>query len=143
MVHEPIDGGRRRHRVLEDAFPFTEHQIAGHQQRAAFVALRDQREQHLGFLRALLDVPNVINDEQLERIELVEQPWQGELLLGRQELLDELIGGAEQHRVSVLDQSVPQRTGGMTLSHAGQPEAQHVHRPLQKLPAPQLNQALL
>ena len=31
VVHQPIDGGRGRHRVLEDPFPVAEHQVAGDQ----------------------------------------------------------------------------------------------------------------
>jgi hypothetical protein len=40
-----------RHRLLEDPLPFAEDQIAGDQHRAPFVALGDQREQHLAAAR--------------------------------------------------------------------------------------------
>src|ERR1044071_5775737 len=40
VMYQPVDRGRRHHRVFEDRFPFGERQIARHQHAAAFVALR-------------------------------------------------------------------------------------------------------
>ena len=67
---QPIDGGGRRHLIAEDAVPLAEHEIARQQDRAPFVALREEREQHLGFFGALLDVAQIIEQQDLKVIEL-------------------------------------------------------------------------
>jgi len=67
VVHEAVDGRRGSHGILEDAVPFAEGQVARDEQRPALVALCHQREEDLDLLGALLDVPDVIEDEQLER----------------------------------------------------------------------------
>ena len=54
MVHQAVDRRGRGHLVAEDPVPLAEDQIAGHHHRAALVALGEQREQHLGFVGALL-----------------------------------------------------------------------------------------
>ena len=41
VMDQAVDGGSGRHRILEDPFPITEHQIAGNQHRAPFVAFGD------------------------------------------------------------------------------------------------------
>jgi hypothetical protein len=51
VMDHAIDGSRGRHRLLEDPLLFAEDQIAGDQHRAPFVALGDQREQHLAAAR--------------------------------------------------------------------------------------------
>ena len=58
MVHEPVDGGER-HGLGEDLAPFAERLVGRDQQRAAFVARRDQLEQHAGFGLVLGDVGDV------------------------------------------------------------------------------------
>ena len=44
----------------EDPVPLAEDQIAGHHHRATLVALGEQREQHLGFVGALLHVAQIV-----------------------------------------------------------------------------------
>jgi hypothetical protein len=43
-MDQPIDRGRGSHRIFENAFPFREWQVARQQHAAAFIALRQQRE---------------------------------------------------------------------------------------------------
>jgi hypothetical protein len=47
VMHQPVDGRRRYHGVFEDSFPFGKRRIADHQNVAALVAFRQQREHHL------------------------------------------------------------------------------------------------
>src|ERR1700739_1897972 len=60
VMHQAVDGGSSGHRLLEDAFPFAEDQIAGDHHRVSLVTLSDQREQHLGLFGALLDVADIV-----------------------------------------------------------------------------------
>ena len=66
MVHQAIDCRRRRHRILEDAFPFGKRKIARQQNAATLVTLGQKREQHLHFLAALLDVADVVDHDCLK-----------------------------------------------------------------------------
>ena len=69
VVDQPVDRGGGRHRILEDALPVAEHQVAGDQHRASFIALGNQGEEDLRLFGALFDVANIIEDQELERIE--------------------------------------------------------------------------
>ena len=96
-MDQPIDCGRSRHRVLEDPFPVAEHQVTGDQQRASLVAFRDQSEKNFRFFRTLFDVANIIQDQQLNRIEPPQLLRQHQIALGGEQFLHQLIGGTEQH----------------------------------------------
>src|SRR5688572_24838733 len=73
VVDQAIDGSGCRHLVLEDAVPPAEHQVARDHHRPALIALGEQREQYLGVLRALADVAEVVEDQQLVVVELSKQ----------------------------------------------------------------------
>ena len=62
-MHEPVNRRRCGHRIFEDAFPLTEHQIARNEDGAALVALRQQREEHLHFFTGLLGVAEIVDGE--------------------------------------------------------------------------------
>ncbi len=82
MVHQPVDRGGGRHRVLEDLLPAAEHQVAGDQHRAPFIAFGDQSEQDLGFFRALLHIADVVQNQEFERIEAPKLLRQYQIALG-------------------------------------------------------------
>ncbi len=65
MVHEAVDGCRSGHRVLEDALPLGEGQVAGDHDAAAFLALGQQREEHLHVVAAVLNISDVVEDERI------------------------------------------------------------------------------
>ena len=52
MVYETIDRGRRGHLVAKDPVPLTEHQIARHHDRAAFVPFGEERKELWAWGRA-------------------------------------------------------------------------------------------
>src|SRR5207302_8225479 len=65
VVDEPVDRRRGRHRILEDRLPARERQVARQQHAATLVTLRQQREQYLHLLSALLHIAQVVHDQGL------------------------------------------------------------------------------
>lgn len=125
-MDEAVDGRRRRHRVLEDAVPLAEDQVARDEHRPALVALRHQGEEHLDLLGGLLHVADVVEDEQVEMIELAQCTRQFKLALGREEVLHEAEGRREEDAPPLLDERVPDGARRVGLAAAGQPEGQPV-----------------
>ena len=93
MVHQAVDRGGRGHLVPEDPVPLAEDQVARHHHRAALVALGEQREQHLGLVRALLDVAEVVEQDYLEEVELAQRAGQVEIPFRAEQFLDQPVGG--------------------------------------------------
>ncbi len=52
VMHDAIYGGGCGHRILEDAFPVAEGEVAGNQDAATFVAFGQQVEQDLHLFAA-------------------------------------------------------------------------------------------
>ena len=71
-MHDSVDRRCGGHRVLEDLIPVAEDEIGGYEQGLPLVALSHEREQDFDFLGALADVPDVIEDDQIEVIELAQ-----------------------------------------------------------------------
>src|SRR5260370_16778303 len=86
-MHQLIDRRGRRHRVLEDLLPLRERQVAGHQHAPPFVPFRQQREQHLHLLPALLHVAEVVDHQRLPTGQALQQRLQRQVALGRQQVL--------------------------------------------------------
>lgn len=139
-MNQPVDGRCGRHRVLEDPFPVAAHQVAGDQHGAPLIAFRDRSEQDFGFFRALFDVANIIQDQQLDRIEPPQLLRQRRIALGGEQFPHQLRGGTEQHRMAQLNERVADRAGGVALAHSGQTQGQRVRGPFQELAARQLSQ---
>lgn len=62
VMHQAIDRGRCGHRILKDALPFGEWQVAGEQNTASLLALCQQSKDDFHFFARLPDVPEIIND---------------------------------------------------------------------------------
>ena len=107
MVHQAVDRRGRGHLVAEDPVPLAEDQIAGHHHRATLIALGEQREQHLGFVGALLHVAQIVEQDHLEEVELAEGPRQVEVTFGAEQFLHQGVGRDAQHAAAGLDQRVP------------------------------------
>ena len=71
-MDQAVDRGGGRHLIAKDAIPVPEDEIARQQHGAPLVPLRQQREQHLGFLGALLDVTEIVEEQDLKVIELAQ-----------------------------------------------------------------------
>lgn len=81
MVRESIQQGCRHAFALEDLAPFTEGQVAGDQQAAAFVAIGEDLEQQLGSGAAEREVAEFVHDQQVDFVEPLQQLIKAELLL--------------------------------------------------------------
>ncbi len=69
MVDEAIDGSSRGHGVFENPIPFAEGQVAGDERRATLVAFGHEGKEHLDLIGDRLDVSNVVENQELERVE--------------------------------------------------------------------------
>ena len=134
MVHEPIDRGRRRHLVANNPVPLTEHEVARHHDRPAFIPFREEREEHLGFIGTLLHVPQIVEQDHLEQIELPECPRQLQIALRAEQFLHQGVGRRVEHAVAGLDQRVADSTHRVALPDARQPEGEHVRRRVENVP---------
>ena len=70
VVDHPVDGRSRGHRVGEDVLPLGEDQVGRDAQGPAFVAFGDEREEHLGLLGPLGQVPQVVQQQEVVVVEL-------------------------------------------------------------------------
>ena len=70
VVDHPVDGRRRGHWVGEDVLPLGEDQVGRDAQGPAFVAFGDEREEHLGLLGPLGQVPQVVQQQEVVVVEL-------------------------------------------------------------------------
>ena len=71
-MDHPVDGRRRGHGVGEDVLPLGEDQVGRDAQGPALVAFGDEREEHLGLLGPLGQVPQVV--QQQEVVVVVAEP---------------------------------------------------------------------
>ena len=76
MVNQAVDCRGRGQGILEDPLPVREDQVAGQQNRATLVAMGEQREENLHLVAILLYIPDVVDDQGLEPIQLLEFPLQ-------------------------------------------------------------------
>ena len=62
MVDEPVDRGGGDHGIAEDLAPLLEAAVAGDDDRAAFIAARDQGEEQVGRLPFERQVADFVDD---------------------------------------------------------------------------------
>ncbi len=77
------------HRIFENAFPFAEHEIGGDQHRFAFIALGQERKEHLHFVAIVLNVANIIEDDTGIFVQLGQLLGQAQVPFGGEEPLHE------------------------------------------------------
>lgn len=78
MVNESIDRGGGSHGVLEDAVPLAKDEIA-RDDGPTLVPFGHEREDHLNLVRALLQIADVVEDDDLEAVELAQSTRQREV----------------------------------------------------------------
>jgi hypothetical protein len=110
VMHQPINRRRRGHRILEDRLPAREWQVARQQDAATLVTLRQQQEQHLHLLPALLNIAQVVHDQRFPTRHLLEHLGESQVPLRRQQLLHQKTALAEQHLPPTAHQFLPKRT---------------------------------
>jgi hypothetical protein len=64
VVDEPVDERGGDHRVAEDFAPGFKAAVAGEDDRAAFVAARDQREEQVRGLALEREIADLVDDQQ-------------------------------------------------------------------------------
>ena len=102
VVDEPVDQCGGDHGVAEDLAPRLEAAVGGDDDRAAFVAARDQGEEQVGGLAFQRQVADLVDDEQVVALDASQFVVQGVAVLGGVEAVDPLLGGRERDAVPGL-----------------------------------------
>ena len=103
----------------EDRGPFIEWQVAGDERGAAFVALAEHLEEQLGADRRERHVAQFIDDQQLDRVEMLLQRPQTAFVARFHEFMHEGRSRREGDAVALLAGGEPQCQGDMGLAGAG------------------------
>ena len=122
VVDEPVDERGGDHGVAEDLAPGLEAAVAGDDDRAAFVAARDEREEQVGGLAFERQVADLVDDEQAVALEASEFVVERVAVLGCLEAVDPLLGGGERDAVAGLAGLDRQRDREVRLAGAGRAE---------------------
>ena len=136
VVDHPVDGCGCGHWVGEDVLPLGEDQVGRDAQGPAFVAFGDEREEHLGLLGPLGQVPQVVQQQEVVVVAVAPGrawPPAGPAPAGRL--------GRRGPSVR-LPPAVAQGAQCMGLAGAGQSEGQHVDASVDEAAVRQLAQLL-
>ena len=69
-MYDSVDGGRGGHRVLEDAVPLREDEVAADEHAPTLVPLGKEGEEDLHLGTVLLDVAEVVQDDRIEAVRI-------------------------------------------------------------------------
>lgn len=119
VVDEAVDEGGGDHRVAEDFAPGFEAAVAGDDDRAAFVAARDECEEQVRGLAFEGQVADFVDDDQAVTLDAPQLVIEGVAVLSRFEAVDPLLGGRERDAVSGLAGLDRQCDREVTLAGAG------------------------
>ena len=122
VVDEAVDQRGGDHGVAEDLAPGLEAAVAGDDDRAAFVAAGDEREEEVGGLAFEREVADLVDDDQRVALDAFELIVEGVAVLGGLEAVDPLLGGGERHAVAGLAGLDRQGDGQVRLAGAGRAE---------------------
>jgi len=119
MVDQPINGGHGGHWILEDLVPFGKDEIGTDHEAAPFIALGQEGEEHLHFFAALLNVPDVVEGDDFEAIQVPERLLQTVDSFGLEQTAHELEGRhKEDAAVMAQNQLTSERGQEMRLAPA-------------------------
>src|SRR5207247_4636451 len=110
----------------EDAVRLREDEVAADQHALALVAFRKEGEEHLHLFAVLLDVPDVIDENNVEGIEAVEFLLQFQRFLRDEEPLDESERREKEHLEAPLDELVADGAEDVGLPTTRQAEGQDI-----------------
>ena len=122
VVNEAVDERGGDHGVTEDFAPGLEASVAGEDDRAAFVAARDQGEEQVRGLALERQVADLVDDQQPVALEAPEFVVERVAVLGGFEAVDPLLGGRERDPVSVLaglDRERDREEASMSVKSSG------------------------
>ena len=97
-MDEAVDQGGGDHGVAEDLAPGFEAAVGGDDDRAAFVAARDEREEQVGGLAFERQVADFVDDKQAVALEAAQFVVEVVAVLGGFQARDPLLGGRETRR---------------------------------------------
>src|SRR3954454_23616285 len=101
-MDESVDEGGGDHRVAEDFAPGFKAAVAGEDDRAAFVAARDKREEQVRGLAFQRQVADLVNDQEAVTLEASQFVVERAAVLSLLEAVDPLLCGRERDAVPVL-----------------------------------------
>jgi hypothetical protein len=119
VVDKPVDQGGGDHGVAEDLAPLLEAAVAGDDDRAAFVAARDEREEQVGRLPFEWQVADFVDDEQVVALEPTQLRLELVAVLRGVQSRDPFLGGGEGDPVAVLAGLERKRGREVGLAGAG------------------------
>ena len=102
VVDEAVDERGGDHGVAEDLAPGFEASVAGDDDRAAFVAARDEREEQVRGLPFEREVADLVDDEQAVALQPSQLAVERVAVLGLLEAVDPLLRGRERDAVAGL-----------------------------------------
>ena len=115
MMSQTIQQRRRHPFSLEHLVPFAEGQVAGDQQAAPFVAIREHLEQQLGTGSAERKIAQFVADQQVRLVQSSQVTIESVLFLRFLQAIDER-GGGEEADASPLPASSQAQCGcGVSL----------------------------
>jgi hypothetical protein len=127
-VDEPVDQGGGDHGVAEDLAPLLEAAVGGDDDRAAFVAAGDEREEQVGGLALQGQVANFVDDEQVVALQPAQLGLELVAVLGGLELGDPLLRGGEGDAVAALAAFMARAIARWVLPVPGGPRKQTLAR---------------
>ena len=118
VVHHPVNHHGGGHRVGEDTLPLRGDQVGRDAQRPAFVAFCDGGEKDFRLFVPLGQVAQVVQEQEVEVVQLAQLSGQGEVPLGGQQVLHQVVGRCEEDGVSSFHQTVAQGAERVSLAGA-------------------------
>jgi hypothetical protein len=122
VVDEPVDQGGGDHRVAEDLAPLLEAAVARDDDRVAFVAAGDEREEQVGGLAFERQVADLVDDQQVVALQPAQLGLELVAVLRRLQARDPLLRGGESNAVAALAGFEAERDRDVRLAGAGRAE---------------------
>ena len=125
-MHQPVDGRGGGHRVLEDAVPLAEDEVAADQYAFALIAFSEEGKQYLDLIAVLLEIPDVIEDDHSIAVEAAQFFFQAQFLFGAEQALHQLERGGKEDPVAPFDEGLADGAEQMGLTPSGQAKGEDI-----------------
>src|SRR5579863_501904 len=116
MMNKTINSSHGGHRIFEDAFPFTKDQISRNHHGFAFIALSQEREEHLHFVTILLDIADIVENHTGEFVQFREGLGQTQISFRCEESLDKCTRWRPKHGITRIGKLISNRCQTMTFA---------------------------
>jgi hypothetical protein len=125
-MNKTIDNCRRGHLVGKDLGPFFERQIGSECDAASLVALRDELKEQVGRLAFERDVPELVDEQQVDAIELTIVSFEHRCLFSSNEFHQQRGGRGEEHAISAHAHCKSEGAQDMALTNSRRTAEDHV-----------------